>query len=201
MRHLSRRGILTFCGAAAASAAVGHRSAAQIAPAQPPSPETPSPLEVFSRTPLVDNIAILPNGGRIAAVTEKGDDKFLLYFDLPKGAPQHVNLGAVKIRDLFWGDNDHIIVGRSTATDIFDMDVHEYFSAYSIDTKTQKVQQLFDHERYPDIEGGLSRVKKGGQYRLTAGRYKGSNSSVFRLYSPPTKGRTTGKRSSPPASP
>ncbi len=190
MNLMNRRGILAFSCAVTATAVAGRRAQAQTATSGSGRPaEPPPPLEAYARTPLVDEIAISPDGKRIAAISQKGDDKFLLYFDLPNGAPQHVNLGTVKLRDLFWGSNDNIIVTNAFTSDryAYDMEKHDYWLASSIDTKTQKIQQFFSQETYPAVAGALSRVEKDGKYTVTVARYE---HGVLNLYAMSPDGKT-----------
>jgi hypothetical protein len=85
---ITRRLLLGVTGAGLVlPSLVASRAWAQDA-AKPATPTTPMPsIKTFAQTPTVDQIALSPDGKRIAAITQKDDEKFLLFFDLAGGDP------------------------------------------------------------------------------------------------------------------
>ncbi|MBW8880084.1 MAG: S9 family peptidase [Asticcacaulis sp.] len=82
------------------------------------TPLAPPPVEAYAAPPFVDHIALSPDGRRCALVTQKGDQKILAHFRTDAPDPQLIPLAASKIRGLFFGDNDHIVLTESTTTSL-----------------------------------------------------------------------------------
>jgi dipeptidyl aminopeptidase/acylaminoacyl peptidase len=86
--------------------------------ARPEEGTAPRPtLDMFARLPQIDQISLSPSGKRIALVTQKGDEKLLVHFTVGKNDKKAVSLGQIKVRDLLFGDDDHVILITSLATD------------------------------------------------------------------------------------
>jgi len=79
----------------------------------PPRP----PVELFARLPQIDQIRLSPSGKRIALITQKGDQKLLVHFTVGQNDKTFVPLGKIKVRDLLFGDDDHVVIISSVATD------------------------------------------------------------------------------------
>src|SRR6187402_2738166 len=61
---------------------------------------TPPAIEIYAATPQVDNIALSPDGKRIAVISQKGDDKILIYFNITDPSAKSIRLGPAKIRNV-----------------------------------------------------------------------------------------------------
>ena len=132
----------------------------------------PPPLDVYIRSPIVEQIALSPDGKRIAFITPFGDGHRLGFFDVASPKVSSTNLGPIKIRDLMWGDNDHILFVNSVTGTIstFAGGKHEFYLASALDVRTGEVKTLLRGTEgfYDIIFGGLGRIKVGDQYRVTA---------------------------------
>lgn len=133
---------------------------------------TPPPLDVYIRSPMVEQIALSPDGKRIAFVTPFGDGHRLGFFDIANPKVQATNLGPLKIRDLIWGDNDHIIFVNSHTEVVkpFAGGKHEFYQANVLDVRSHEAKRLlFGTSGFADIIfGRLGRIKIGDQYRPIA---------------------------------
>ncbi len=167
---VNRRVWLTTSGAGLVMAAMPIRSArAEDAP--PPRPS----IEVFARSARIANIALSPDGKRVAAISRHGDDALLLYFDVANSQINRLNMGPARVHDIFWGDNDHVVVVSSSTAIIpgFVGYKNEFFSANVVDLAAQKVKRLFDGEQnfYGIVTDAPQRVKTDGEYRIVAPNY------------------------------
>ena len=141
-----------------------------------PTASGPPAIEIYAGSPLVDQIALSPNGQRIAIVTQKGDEKMLLHYDIANPAPRSIAIGQAKVRDLFWGDNDHVILldSQTKALAGFAGYRHEFFLARSINIDTAQIATLFNNMGgfYNVVMGDVQRIKTPDGYRVTASNYR-----------------------------
>lgn len=190
---IDRRALL---GAAAAGAVLtaAPRVHAEDAAAKPATP-MPS-IETYAQTPVIDEIALSPNGARCAIVTQKGDEKYLMTFAIGSDdKAKLIGLGPSKIRGLFWGDDTHVVLTASTTTALPDFagGKHEFNVVRIVDPETLKISVLFGHEEgfYPMVTGDLGRVKTPTGYRVTASNVRvNAGEYLTSLYSFATNGVT-----------
>ena len=75
------------------------------------------PLEVFGRLPSLEDVAISPDGTKIAFVLTNGDNRSLRVASLAK--PEVLGgarIGDVKLRDVEWADDDNILATISSTS-------------------------------------------------------------------------------------
>ena len=146
----------------------------------------PPPIEIYAATPQVDNIALSPDGKRVALISQNGDDKLLIYFDVADQAAKSLHLGPAKIRNLLWGDNDHVVIITSQTTSLpqFTGNKQELSLARVLDLRTNKLRTLFEKEEhfYSIVMGPVYRVKIDGVYNLMAANYKMEGEYSYCLY-------------------
>ena len=193
--NMDRRAVLAGSGAGLALVATGARAR----DAKPAAPTTPVPsIEMFARLPIVDQIAVSPDGTTIAAVTQKGDDKVLVTFLTTDLKPKGMELGPQRVRDLFFGDNKHVILMNSTTTQLpgFGSQDGEFSVGLSIDYTNAKVWTFFENQMngatgsilnvgdtfYPIVVRDMQRIKVNGQYRVTAENYRFSGAYALCLF-------------------
>ncbi len=188
LNGIDRRTLLGTSGAGLALGLCCIRPARAEEATKPAAPAAPMPsVEVFARTPRVDQISLSPDGKRVAVITQDGDNKILLYFDIADIKTRRVTIGPAKIRDLFWGDNDHVVIVNSTTTSLpqFVGKRQELNLASSLDLKTVKLRTFFSNEEgfYNIVMGNLQRIKSDGEYRVTASSYQMTGGYNLCLYS------------------
>lgn len=175
MLKLNRRALLGATGACFASANLAPYMARADEAAKPPAIALP-PIEAYAGAPTIDRISISPNGERIAIITQTGDHKMLMHYDIANPQPKITKLGTDKVRDLFWGDNAHVIVVDSVTAALsgFAGYRHEFRLAHSINVDTGQVASLFDNMGgfYNVVLGDLQRIKTPDGYRVTASNYR-----------------------------
>jgi len=199
MTAIDRRGVLALTGATATFAWIGRAAHAQnasakdtsggaAASAQPAAPlGDPPPLDVFAATPLISDIAISPDGKRIAFISQKGDQKLLGFFDIADKKIRTFGLGAKKVHEVFWADNLHVVIVDSQTTSLpeFAGYKHEFRLAQVINLDTKEVRQIFGNmeDFYNIVSGDLHRIKVNGEYRVTAAGYRMQGERDLCLYS------------------
>ena len=125
---------------AAAMLAVAAVAAAPVA-AQP----APPPIEAYASLPALSNVAISPDGDRIAFIGQVGENRRLGVQTLTGEPLGVVELGDQKVRGVRWADNDHVLITTSTYTDIaFIADASEYYTAQSYNVRTRNFVTLMD---------------------------------------------------------
>ena len=101
----------------AAAAALWFAAAGVGFARQTPAPAAPAagvPLETYGRLPGLEEVELSPKGDRLAYITVVGDARQLHVQTLDGTKLGKVGLGAQKVRDVEWGDNDHLLITTSS---------------------------------------------------------------------------------------
>src|SRR3954468_11632457 len=77
-------------------------------------PATAAPLETYGRLPSLEDIALSPSGKRIAFVRTKENQRLIAIADLPNTLLARMGMGEVKLRELAWADDDHLMITTSS---------------------------------------------------------------------------------------
>ena len=71
-------------------------------------------LEAYARLPSLEDVAISPDGSRLAYVNTRGDERIVAIVSLPARAPLGaVKVGSEKLRAIQWADNDRLLITTS----------------------------------------------------------------------------------------
>jgi dipeptidyl aminopeptidase/acylaminoacyl peptidase len=164
--RFTRRGVLT--GTAASLFGIMSVSAFAQTPAAPAA-DGPPPLEHFAASPVIDSIALSPDGQTVALITELKGKKYIGYFDTKTLQASAQPLGDVKVTDIVWGDNENIVITASKTVDaggIYGVSKLEKGLAYLYDYKKNKLSQLFNNDNNPanECSGQVYRRKVGDKY-------------------------------------
>ncbi|HTN41974.1 MAG TPA: alpha/beta fold hydrolase [Asticcacaulis sp.] len=73
----------------------------------------PPPLEVFTQSPRVEQIAVSDDGSRFAFVTRKGGQRLLTTYNVIDGSNQAIKLSEDSISAITWFGNDHILLSAT----------------------------------------------------------------------------------------
>lgn len=159
---VNRRAFLAASSAATALAMGSRVCAADL----------PPPIEIFAASPGVSEIAISPDGARIAVMTQTGDHKKLIWFNIADFKQTAIDFGVRKTRQLLWSDNSHVLSVASTTAHIPGIAgwKHEYAIGYNVEVTTGDSKILFGDEQgfYDIIAGDLNRIKTATGYEMTA---------------------------------
>jgi dipeptidyl aminopeptidase/acylaminoacyl peptidase len=109
-----RAGWAKVCGAFRLIAPLGAYLAFAFAAA--PSLSAPVPIEVYGRLPALEDVALSPDGSRIAFVRadEKNERIIAVIALADRKGLGGIRLGEVKLRSLEWADADHLLIVTST---------------------------------------------------------------------------------------
>ena len=76
-----------------------------------------APPEVYGRLPSLEEVALSPDGSRIAFIRTSQDDRILAVHDFTKGKIiGGLRVGTVKLRSIGWADDDHLLIITSVTT-------------------------------------------------------------------------------------
>ncbi len=108
-----------------------------------PSPGKPD-LSAYADLPNVDMVSVSPSGEKLAYVQVTGNARRLVIQTFAGAPILAVDMGEIKVRDLHWAGEDHLLIGESTTVFLqtFD-DQNEYFQTVSFNLKTGKAFGVF----------------------------------------------------------
>jgi len=71
----------------------------------------PGSLEVYGRLPGLENVALSPDGSRLAFIRTDADTRLLIVFSISDRKALHVfRLREAKVRILTWADDDNLMI-------------------------------------------------------------------------------------------
>jgi len=197
---IDRRALLAGSGAGVALAAAGARAQ----DAKPAAPTTPiPPMEAFARLPMIERIALSPNGTQVAAVTQGSTGKVLVTFNVSDMKPKSFALGPARVWSLQWMDETHVALTTSATMELpfFGTDAQEFTMGLTVDVANARIWTLFANQLkdpgnassgtmikqgesyYPIVVGGLTRVKINGVPRIVTSNYRLLNGFDLCLFS------------------
>lgn len=108
----------------------------------------PPPIEAYASLPALSNVAISPDGSRIAFIGQVGENRRLGIRALNGEALGVVDLGEQKVRAVSWADNRHVLITTSEYTDIaFIAESSEYYNAQIYDVEDRTFVTVLDSSR------------------------------------------------------
>lgn len=71
-----------------------------------------APVEAYGKLPSLENVALSPDGSRLALIRTQEDQRLLILFSVTdhKVIDKPILVGDVKLRSLEWADNDHLMI-------------------------------------------------------------------------------------------
>jgi dipeptidyl aminopeptidase/acylaminoacyl peptidase len=73
-----------------------------------------TPLDTYGRLPSLEDVALSPDGTRLAFVRTNENKRVLAIVELPHKLLGRAQIGEAKLRHLAWADNDHLLITTST---------------------------------------------------------------------------------------
>ncbi len=120
-----------------------------LAAAFAPPPGRTAPLEVYGQLPTIENVALSPDGTRLASIKTDGNHRTLSIESRVEhkllGIP--LSAGNAKLRSIEWADNDNLMVVASETSLPLGLlgRAHEWFLLYVWNVEKQTMSM------YPDI--------------------------------------------------
>ncbi len=116
-----------------------------------------APIEAYGELPEISQMAISPDGERLAYVLRSGDSEGLVIFEPGKGVVGGVKIEKGTTRRVFFATDDHVILQVSTLSTAYRVkDDFEFSSAVSYNIRTQKMTRLL--RRVSSYQSGLGAV-------------------------------------------
>ena len=173
MTKITRRNLLTAITATTVAPVIlggGIHAVAWAAEAAP----VPPPLNVYGKLPQISQVALSPDGTRVALVMNKGGGLVIYDVNLISGKAAAAAIDGDKIRDLVWADNAHVlVVTSSTQRDVGD--VYEEQFGLILDVPGGKRVQMYSYVSGVSqalVFGSFYRVKMDEKYFITGAGYK-----------------------------
>jgi dipeptidyl aminopeptidase/acylaminoacyl peptidase len=149
------------------------------------------PLAAFGRLPSLEDVAISPDGTKIAFVKTNGESRSLVVAPLTK--PEiigGVRVGDTKLRDVAWVDDDNIIATVSSTSPPpfgFTGATREWYQLVNFNLSKLKLNPLtfeVDHvDTFNSITGGWSLRDRSGHSMLFASGYCVRDATIPCLFS------------------
>lgn len=126
-----------------------------------------APLEAYGQLPDIEQVAISPDGARLAVLIGGGEERRILIRELNGGGEKLMSVGDIKIRHLKWaGPDDLLIASSTTARVAFVLSARrEYLMLAAYNRHTGKVQRLMR-----DAENGLNVITSLPEVRMIDGK-------------------------------
>ena len=80
------------------------------------APALAADVSAYGRLPAIENVALSPNGERLAYISMVGDQQKLVVLGLPDKVILNTPAGNTKVQDLFWAGDDHLLIKISNTT-------------------------------------------------------------------------------------
>jgi dipeptidyl aminopeptidase/acylaminoacyl peptidase len=136
------------------SGAIGAEAAAAEAP----------PLAVYGRLPNVDQIAISPDGQKLAVSLTDGEKRMVTVRDAAEGGKllSAVDLDSTKLRDVRWAGPEHVLITKSNTAQPYGLmgPKREYSMTIDVNLTTKKQRLLMENqERAMNVVLGVPTVR------------------------------------------
>jgi dipeptidyl aminopeptidase/acylaminoacyl peptidase len=93
-----------------------------------------APLAVYGGLPTIENVAISPDGSRIAYVRTEGNTRVVFVATVAdQKLLRYARFGQEKLRDIEWADNDNVLITTSVTTSVYGFRREAFLvSAYNV---------------------------------------------------------------------
>src|SRR5262249_49787416 len=114
-----------------------------------------APLEVYGRLPHLENVALSPDGTRVAFVRTEGDTRVIGVVALAGGESLgRLRTGDEEGRGIDWADNDHVMI-TTTATSglrgFFTPGMSEWYQVQIYDLRTNRSFMVPEAGKFSDL--------------------------------------------------
>jgi len=133
------------------------------------------PIEAYGRLPSVEHLTLSPSGERLATIVVLGERRRLIVAAIGDRLLQAVEVGDAKVRDVWWADDDHVLVITSStykAPLVLVSGQAELSNVYSLSVPKGRLVTVFKRKRqvWPAVFGVYgSAVVDGHSYGYFSG--------------------------------
>jgi dipeptidyl aminopeptidase/acylaminoacyl peptidase len=123
-----------------------------------------APLEVYGRLPGLEDVALSPDGSRLAFIRTSENNRLLAIHDFTTGKViAGLRVGQVKLRSIAWADNEHLLVLTSVTALPFGFigAEREWYQLQSFDVVTHKSAMYPDADRLDHDAPRIMNVTSG----------------------------------------
>lgn len=186
MHNLNRRALL---GSVAATLAMTGFARAETA-----SGSTPPDLSLYAAAPAIEDIALSPDGQRIAILSKDNGKRLLIDYEIATSISRNLALPDAKVRSIQWVGPQHLLVHNTHTAKLgrFRGGRREMSQVHLVDVRTGKGKTLFSQMRghYNIVMGDINVYLEGGQYFVTASNYHASGHLMLVSFDMNGKART-----------
>lgn len=128
-----------------------------------------APLEAYGKLPHIEDIAVSPSGATLAIAMTDGEMRSIILREQATRAFFRLDVGAAKIRDLTWVDEDNLLITGSTTAWIPGLTGprREYFQAFLYNRPSKQTKLLLR-----DASGSMNVVTAPPVVRMVNGEPK-----------------------------
>ncbi|HYL00955.1 MAG TPA: S9 family peptidase [Steroidobacteraceae bacterium] len=113
------------------------------------------PLEVYGRLPRLENLAMSPDGTRIAFARTEGNDRTVVVMSLATHSTlSGVRVGQLKLRYLKWADDDRLLIATSVTTAPYGFigDASEWWQMQVYDLAARRLFQVPQPDTFNHVD-------------------------------------------------
>ncbi|MDB5447199.1 MAG: prolyl oligopeptidase family protein [Phenylobacterium sp.] len=130
-----------------------------------------APLEAYGKLPNIEQATVSPSGAFVALAVTDGDKRAIAIEEAGQGELEFsLPVGAVKLRDLTWAGDHHLIVTTSSTVQPFEVSGPrvENFLAFDLDLDKRRIRPLMqDFRRVGDV---LNTIYGSPEVRTVGGK-------------------------------
>jgi acetyl esterase/lipase len=114
-----------------------------------------APLEVYGKLPTVEDVALSPDGSRLAMIRTVADDRMLVVISVSehKVLGKTLRIGNTKLRSIEWADDDHLMIVTSLTALPMGLigRTHEWYLLSIWDIDKQRMSSYPDPDQSKDV--------------------------------------------------
>jgi dipeptidyl aminopeptidase/acylaminoacyl peptidase len=141
------------------------------------------PIEVYGKDPDLSDVRISADGRKIAMSRSEQGKPYLLIYDLEAKKSAKYNIGDLKVRNIAWSSDNHVLVFVSKTLNIMEYrtSLTEYCAVFSIDVENKgEPKQLLASSKSLALQSGLCSVEsplwtKTGEVLMSARSDRGGD--------------------------
>jgi dienelactone hydrolase len=115
-----------------------------------------APLEGYGRLPHLENVALSPDGSRVAFIRTEGDTRVIGIMALESGQSLgRLRAGDEKVRSIDWADNDHLMItttGTSALHGLLTPGRDEWRQLQIYDLKSNRAFMVPEQGKFSDLQ-------------------------------------------------